>query len=545
MSFWRYIWPHRTITPKILVQNEIIFIIGEQIQQQFIGEQIQQQFIGEQIQQRSCPRCKKVMAVTIQHSTCAALDCVNPGAAKTPVVVSGLTTLPSTCVAVDGFNPGAATTPAVVPWHTALLSTCVAVEPFNPGATETPAVVPGVTALTLSTVAATANWSSEIAAKSSTQFNFSSVVLVLVVPYSVDMFNRFTSMLHHAVEAGKVGYVGPSAILDQGHISLTTVPKVTWLHLPTDFEIKCASRVKNGGLRKNFEMVYLSSLKLFEAILMKPTNEIVHSLILQDLLTRSYWRQTEGGEYSTRDTGKHSTCDTGGVPVADTFDLCDNACVARDMQTSGATQRIVMQDNSSVTQCEGVGTLGWRWGGKSSVVMITEGGGGDAGDVIVMNGDVPEMAFDVTDEGKVSDEDTDGSMVNSAPSLASNVCYDVHEIVAKSVQPDLWKSGIYNVNLQLTSVVSCLALLPHLNIHEYLLNPLLPLQDNCRTLPVVLKKVAAEVEHRMKSTPNFQVRLMMARKHLMGMSTNMRSSVTCVIFVFVPALLPVSYLCLS
>ncbi|KAI0229982.1 hypothetical protein LSAT2_019613 [Lamellibrachia satsuma] len=98
--------------------------------------------------------------------------------------------------------------------------------------------------------------------------------------------------------------------------------------------------------------------------------------------------------------------------------------------------------------------------------MTTEGGGGDAGDVIVMNGDVPEMACDVTDEGKVSDEDTDGSTVNSAPSLDSNVCYDVREIVARSV--------------------------------------------------------AADVEHRVKSTPNFQVRLMMARKHLMGMSTNMR-----------------------
>ncbi|KAI0214918.1 hypothetical protein LSAT2_033066 [Lamellibrachia satsuma] len=61
----------------------------------------------------------------------------------------------------------------------------------------------------------------------------------------------------------------------------------------------------------------------------------------------------------------------------------------------------------------------------------------------------------------------------------------------------------------------------HPNIHEYLLNPLLPLQDNCRTLPVILIKVAADVEHRMNSIPNFQVRLMI--EHLMGMSTNVRS----------------------
>ena len=53
---------------------------------------------------------------------------------------------------------------------------------------------------------------------------------------------------------------------------------------------------------------------------------------------------------------------------------------------------------------------GWgHWGGgggggTSSVVMTTEGGG-DSGDVIVMNGDVPGMTCDVTDEGRMSDED--------------------------------------------------------------------------------------------------------------------------------------------
>ena len=174
----------------------------------------------------------------------------------------------------------------------------------------------------------------------------------------------------------------------------------------------------------------LSSLKLFEALLMKPTNEIVHSLILQDLLTRSYWKQTEGGEYSTHDTGEHSTCDTGGVPVTDTFDLCDNACVARDVRTSGTTQRI---DNSSDaltnSQCEGGGDTGVEaGGGKSSVVMTTEGGG-DAGDVIVMNGDVPEMTCDVTDEGRVFEEDKDTVSDEGTGKIVTTVIDDLTYLV--------------------------------------------------------------------------------------------------------------------
>ena len=42
----------------------------------------------------------------------------------------------------------------------------------------------------------------------------------------------------------------------------------------------------------------------------------------------------------------------------------------------------------------------------------------------------------------------------------------------------------------------------------------------------IFLQVASDIEHRMTSTPNFQVRLMMARKNLMGISTNMRRFVT-------------------
>ncbi|KAI0214906.1 hypothetical protein LSAT2_033079 [Lamellibrachia satsuma] len=54
---------------------------------------------------------------------------------------------------------------------------------------------------------------------------------------------------------------------------------------------------------------------------------------------------------------------------------------------------------------------------------------------------------------------TYGSMVNSAPSLDSNVYYDVYEIVASQIEYPMMDNNSYNVNLQLTSVVSRLALL--------------------------------------------------------------------------------------
>ena len=46
------------------------------------------------------------------------------------------------------------------------------------------------------------------------------------------------------------------------------------------------------------------------------------------------------------------------------------------------------------------------------------------------------------------------------------------------------------MNLQVTSVVSRLAYIPHPNLNEFLLDVFLPTKDDIRTLPNVLKKVS-------------------------------------------------------
>ena len=53
----------------------------------------------------------------------------------------------------------------------------------------------------------------------------------------------------------------------------------------------------------------------------------------------------------------------------------------------------------------------------------------------------------------------------------------------------------YPVNLQLTSVVAKLALVPHPNLHEFLLDPYLPLKPGVRTLYTVLQKVSGQKHH--------------------------------------------------
>ncbi|XP_071498967.1 FHF complex subunit HOOK interacting protein 2A-like [Diadema antillarum] len=74
----------------------------------------------------------------------------------------------------------------------------------------------------------------------------------------------------------------------------------------------------------------------------------------------------------------------------------------------------------------------------------------------------------------------------------------------------------YEVNLQVTSVLAKIALFPHPHIHEFLLDPYLPVAPGCRTLYSVLGKVVSDLRVRVKSIPEFQKQLFLVRQQLMG-----------------------------
>ena len=74
----------------------------------------------------------------------------------------------------------------------------------------------------------------------------------------------------------------------------------------------------------------------------------------------------------------------------------------------------------------------------------------------------------------------------------------------------------YDTNLQLTSVLSRLAQLPHPYLHEYLLNPTIPLGPGVRSLYTVLKSVLAEAVRRTEAVPHFPLKMLRCRKKLLG-----------------------------
>ncbi|XP_071068798.1 FHF complex subunit HOOK-interacting protein 2B isoform X2 [Dasypus novemcinctus] len=74
----------------------------------------------------------------------------------------------------------------------------------------------------------------------------------------------------------------------------------------------------------------------------------------------------------------------------------------------------------------------------------------------------------------------------------------------------------YSLNLQVTSVLSRLALFPHPHIHEYLLDPYVNLAPGCRSLFSVLVRVIGDLMQRIQRVPQFPGKLLLVRKQLMG-----------------------------
>ncbi|XP_040270780.1 protein FAM160B2 [Bufo bufo] len=74
----------------------------------------------------------------------------------------------------------------------------------------------------------------------------------------------------------------------------------------------------------------------------------------------------------------------------------------------------------------------------------------------------------------------------------------------------------YEVNLQVTSLLTRIALFPHPHIQEYLLNPFISLTPGARTLFSVLVRVVADLAQRSQRVSDFRELLLLVRRQLMG-----------------------------
>lgn len=80
----------------------------------------------------------------------------------------------------------------------------------------------------------------------------------------------------------------------------------------------------------------------------------------------------------------------------------------------------------------------------------------------------------------------------------------------------LFNFQAYEVNLQLTAVISRLALLPHPYLHEFLLNTIIPRHTNADNLLQALLDTSTEMFSRVSVIPNYKTVLLATRQRLLG-----------------------------
>lgn len=82
----------------------------------------------------------------------------------------------------------------------------------------------------------------------------------------------------------------------------------------------------------------------------------------------------------------------------------------------------------------------------------------------------------------------------------------------------------YDANLQLTSVLSKLCQLPHPHLHEYLVNPSIPLLEGTRSIYTSLRDVLLVATERAGTIEHFPKKMRAARRKLLGDPTSSDSS---------------------
>ncbi|KAJ4448990.1 hypothetical protein ANN_00382 [Periplaneta americana] len=254
--------------------------------------------------------------------------------------------------------------------------------------------------------------------------------------------------------------------------------------------------------------ISLETLRLFEVLLEKPNEHVLHCLVLTYLITRSYYDNCASdsliGSWSDEEDERERHRDSptldfspGSSPVSRTlapsninrvlnsflFLLPQHLHSTNDPDESGYEQYVQDADRqyqACIARC-----ACFAWPSEATF---------------------PEPAeYDDSGSSDSRPEADHGRQFYEGPFLRMLFT----RLVRLPYQP-------YEINLQLTGLVSRLAMLPHPYLHEYLLNPLLPVLSEANSLFSTLQLVSSELVTQIPTMKNYKHLLYGTRQKLLG-----------------------------
>lgn len=262
------------------------------------------------------------------------------------------------------------------------------------------------------------------------------------------------------------------------------------------------------------EEVCLVTLRLFDTLLQKEEEHIFHSMVLRNLLGRNYLKTADNQEGQAPSVGQGSAAgpvealpegESQTSPTADSSDLAPHLPpdAVPPSPTRAEVHKIV---NSFLYLLPEEAKSSYETADSSYDMYLKDAHKQYAGLEAMCKGwGWPTRVKHYPEEFK-QQTFFEGSFLRMLFNKLDGMLDQSHA-----------------VNLLVTGLAARLALIPHPVLHEFLLDPFLPIAPGVHTLFTKLTKVSNDLRSHMKCEPDFCQKLLLARKQLLGITYNIQS----------------------
>ncbi|RWS09224.1 hypothetical protein B4U79_11350 [Dinothrombium tinctorium] len=281
---------------------------------------------------------------------------------------------------------------------------------------------------------------------------------------------------------------------------------------------RCSVLVEGSSLqeaddnRRERHNLCISTMQLFEEILSKPSEKILNDLVIRFVASRGYYSVEANVSELLRSEDfdslvfaeKSGGASPGSSPTNNFFSpnshihrilqffmrLVPDELKSAENESEPGYESYISEAQKHFNDCVAV-CENWSWKKNENC--------GESGAEVVNTSEDETTSAESQPEADRFDRFYEGDFLSM---LFTNLENMVH-------LP-------YDVNLQVTSLLSKLALFPERHLNEYLLDPTIPLTKNSRSLFTVLHKVVDELQVKVQGVGNLQLKLRLTRNLLLG-----------------------------
>ncbi|CAG2163158.1 unnamed protein product [Oppiella nova] len=274
----------------------------------------------------------------------------------------------------------------------------------------------------------------------------------------------------------------------------------------------------------------MSSMQLFEDILIKPSVCIVNELVVQYLCDRCYFDESVLTSDSNLDSSEFHHLTT--PSSANSDDLLNGFTPNFNYVSTSHVQRVLQYFTSLVPDelksCQSSDDLGYETYVREAQKHFQEIG------VICnkwKNWSTENVILDDSQEVQSSDQQIVSEINGDSKVRHNSKTKEFFEGPFLSMIFDNLQYMVdlpYEVNLQVTSLISRLALFPNQYVNEYLLDPTIPLVRGTRSLFSILHKLVDELQISVQGLNGLRDKLQITRRALLGESDKTSEEVNAV-----------------